>query len=163
MPKVIYLLPCEHFITSESGSVSLISIIQELTVEIPRGSGIPAADAYVPKEWVIVNVVRHSDRSEIGKKFINHVEVIKQDGTGLVSKTPFVLMENGYLNKVNASGIPISPPGALSVKLWLYEEGQERPTLPNATYDEISIAYKTVELTSPAPEVPFSSGMVLIP
>jgi hypothetical protein len=150
MPKVIFFLPCEKMLTDEHKTLTLVSILQDINLTVPSGLNVPL-EATVSKEWKVASLIRHSDPSEIGKRFIHHVEIIKPDGTIMVraSKIPFVLPRGSYFTRVDVSEIPVGQQGRLVIRLWLYEEGQPKPDVPHATYDEINIIHKEVEAANP--------------
>lgn len=146
MPKIIFFLPCEKILTDEGGTITLISILQDLNIEIPANAEIPV-NAVIPREWQIISLTRPSGRNDIGTKLIHHLEIVKPDGElmGVAAKTSFVYEDKPHRMVVRVNGIPVNAQGRMALRLWIYPEGQDKSEHPLAEYDELSIVHKRVE------------------
>jgi len=128
--KLLILAPCDKVIIDKLGNPSLISIIQNLNVEVPADNPVPS-NAVVPREWYIFSHWLVADE-EIGREFVQRTVIVLPSGdvfgdpaTG--SSVPFKAKDisaNIAQVIVNLNGFPIGMAGPITVKVWIEEGGK---------------------------------------
>jgi hypothetical protein len=151
--KNVIIAPCEKVIVDKSsGTPSLITIMQNINVQVPVGQEIPS-DAVVPREWFIFTqwLIEEND---YGKTFVQKAMVILPDGTsfGQGSTIPFTLGNRDHRiaqNVVTLVGMPIGQLGPLIARVWLEENGNKVTDISEyplkVVQSEVPQAEKTVQ------------------
>jgi hypothetical protein len=129
MPKLLLFAPCEKVIIDrESGTASLITILQDVTVSIPPDVQLPEKAA-VPLRWYVFTVW-HKQPGEEGKRFAQEIELSGPDGSSIFSATSQFEMADQSYHRVTSlfSSFPVWQSGWHTLKLYLSEnkEGEER-------------------------------------
>src|SRR5579864_449081 len=128
MPKLLAFLICEKvIIEKQHDTPSLISIAQTVVFQVAPGA--PAEipkDAVAPYNWSAFSVWLSED-TDIGKKFVQQIEIILPDGSIGPVKTdlPFVQGDRMSFNAINGMGFPVGLPGIVKFKMWLESESGE--------------------------------------
>ena len=128
MPKLLYFLPCDRVILSKEDTLSLITIIEYVTVTLDpqKVDGMPE-DGGVPKEWVVVSAYEWG-ASDFERKYEQRVRLILSNGrvtTETITKIPREPDKKRSRNIVTVLGFPIVPPGEASLQLAIREISQE--------------------------------------
>jgi hypothetical protein len=129
MPKLLLFAPCEKVIIDrESGTASLITILQDVTISIPSDAQLPEKAA-VPLRWYVFTVW-HKQPGEEGKRFAQEIELRGPDGSSTVSATSQFEMADQSYHRVTSffPSFPIWQSGWHALKLYLREdkEGEEK-------------------------------------
>jgi len=133
MPRLLVFVACEKAIVDHSNLLSLISLMQEVNIQIPPDATVPAeAQIAAPMPWAIVSVWGRL-LSDQGKTFEQRIAMFHSDGT-LVFEVPFSTVDfqptapataltDQHRTIGNSTVIPIQA-GTYSIKTWLREKGQ---------------------------------------
>lgn len=119
MPKLLAYLPCEKVvIEDESKNVSVLSILETVTVTMPRGAAPPAQNASIRMPWAIF-ALWQKDKDESGE-FESKSALVSPAGE-LLAETPIAKLSFGANSRqqvVNRMAeFPIWAPGACQLKL----------------------------------------------
>ena len=122
MPKLLLFAPCEKVIIAQEGNtVSLITILQELTVSIPPDVQIPA-DAKVPMQWYGFSLWQKQPGDE-GKRYEQQIELTGPDGGIVVSaSSQFEMTAPAHRILSIFPGFPVGQFGEYMLRLYLREE-----------------------------------------
>ena len=126
MPKLLFFLPCERVIRSQEGLLSFITIIHEMTINIPpdKEANLPA-NAVVPISWNAVSVWER-DESDGERQFEQQVRFILPNGnipTDVIMPISFQERVNRRQIIISVDGFPVSPEGRANLILLLREIG----------------------------------------
>lgn len=119
MPKLLAYLPCEKVVVEdESKNVSVLSILETVTVSLPSGSGAPGGNASVPMAWAIFTLWQ-KEQGETGE--FESKSVLASPGGEPLLETPVSKLEfgtNGRQQVINRmSSFPVGTPGDCRLKL----------------------------------------------
>lgn len=140
MPKLVLFVACEKAIYDQEKSLSLIGIVQELTVQVPEMGHLPSPGTSAAFKWDIVSIWA-SQPDDVGKRFEQRVALLDPQGKQTdVSATLGIEVTGPYhRNLTKVFGFPISSAGRHTLKLWLSENGTEAAE-PIAEY-HIDVVY----------------------
>jgi hypothetical protein len=119
MPKLLAYLPCEKVvIEDESKNVSVLSILETVTVTMPQGAPAPGEHASIRMPWAIFALWQR-DRDESGE--FESKSALVSPGGELLVETPVAKLSFGANTRqqvVNRmTGFPIWTPGACQLRL----------------------------------------------
>jgi len=122
MPKLLLFAPCEKVIVAQDGNtVSLITILQELTISVPPDVQIPA-DAKVPMQWYGFSLWQKQPGDE-GKRYEQQIELADPDeGIVVSASSQFELTAPAHRILAIFSGFPVGQFGEYMLRLYLREE-----------------------------------------
>ena len=119
MPKLLAYLPCEKVvIEDESKNVSVLSILETVTVTMPEGAPAPAENASIRMPWAIFSLWQ-KEGDESGE-FESKSALVSPAGKPLV-ETPVAQLSFGantrqqVVNRI--TDFPVWTPGACQLKL----------------------------------------------
>src|SRR5437016_2482189 len=121
MPKLLLFVPCEKVIIANDNSVSLITLFEQLQINLPVSAKVEAG-AGMPLLWSVFTFW-HSEPSDEGKKFEQRVEV-SLPGNVVIKTNPSQLeFVNTNRHRVidRIVGLPIVPAGMAYITLFLRE------------------------------------------
>ncbi len=169
MPKLLLFAACEKVLIDKDNIISLISLLQDLQVQVPKTESKPESDSVIPMKWDVLSIWRRTDDDE-GKTYEQRIELVGPTGDVKVqvSVASFEVSSSSGFHRVIASiiGFPIGATGLYTVRLWLTEKGQQEGQ-PLAEYP-ITVVYDSATASSnpspaaisPAPpssQLPFAS------
>ncbi|MEO6727189.1 MAG: hypothetical protein ABIU20_08080 [Blastocatellia bacterium] len=128
MPKLVYFLPCDRVIVSQEQTISLITLIENVILNIPeeKEAELPD-DAIVPKEWNAISSYRW-EPDDLGKEYEQRVSLTLENdriSTDSIEKIP---REDGKFSSrviIQSQAFPIKPQGEAVLRLAIREVGQE--------------------------------------
>jgi len=134
MPKLLIFAACEKVIIAEDDkSVSLISLLNGLSVAIAPGTQIPA-NAQIPLRWSVVTLWQREPRDE-GKSYEQRAQLILPNSEISFSiPAEFQLSKPLQRNVVKVTGFPVSQAGQCVLKLSLREAGSDNQWREIADY-----------------------------
>lgn len=123
--RLLLFAACEKVIVDQQSNViSLMSILQNINVQIPPSAPLPPLNAVIPMQWTAVSVFL-PDPNDVGKQFEQRCILFNSQNAVLVQTpaAPFTMTNEQHriLNQVN--GIPIGNAGRLTLKCFLREKG----------------------------------------
>jgi hypothetical protein len=120
------LVPCERVIVSEEdNTVSLIALLQSITVSVPEGTTVPE-DASAPLRWYAL-AQWYGGAEDQGKQYEQRLRVITPSGrVAIDSVTSFAMTEPVVRNIGVVQGFPVGETGQCSLVVSLRETGQDR-------------------------------------
>lgn len=131
--KLLVFAPCEKLIVDEDGNSTLITIIQNINIEIAAGLEVPA-DVMTPSGWDVVTLW-FPEEGDTGKTFHQRLEFEQPDGSiPIRGKLTFTITEKAHRNKMHINGFPVGRRGLCWLKLWLDCDGAEPSREPLATF-----------------------------
>ena len=126
MPRLLFFVPAEKaLIERDDSSLSLISVIGGITVNVtPDGKDLPE-DAGIPFRWAVAAMwLRQPDDED--KAFEQRVDVVSPSNKvtgGAVSA--FTMSRRTHYNVVRGEGFPVAQPGQYHLRLSLRETGKD--------------------------------------
>lgn len=136
MPELRILAACDRVIFDRVGIASLINIFHRLEMPVPEAP-LPD-DAVSGIRWNVFSQWHHGPDS-LGQNYVQHVEVIKPDGTRYadVDLAFTVTEENSYTrHQTEIVGFPIAREGFFKIRVWL-------DSVPNASGEyELELRYQ---------------------
>jgi hypothetical protein len=119
MPKLLAYLPCEKVvIEDQSKNVSVLSILETVTVTMPQGAAAPAPNASIRMPWAIF-ALWQKDKAESGE-FESKSALVSPSGEVLL-ETPVAKLSfgaNARQQVVNRmADFPVWTPGACHLRL----------------------------------------------
>lgn len=125
MPRLLMFAPCDKVIISqEDNSPSLISILENININIPAfGPNFPRI-ANLPIRWHIFTLWSHVPE-DARKLFQQRTQLVLPDGQSKIEQTiEFRMVASTQRNVVGMFGFPVLPPGQYPLRLSLRESGQ---------------------------------------
>ena len=121
MPQLLMFAPCERIIVEQgANSISLISVLQEVTVT-PPASGL-ASDAVAATVWYVLAMWQRED-GEAVKPLKQRVTVEDPTGkTAIETFTDFDLTKGSHRNIGMIQGLPVGVAGRYTLRLALQAE-----------------------------------------
>jgi hypothetical protein len=120
MPKLMILAVCEKFIIDRAELPSLISIFQNLDLQL-TGEPMPEK-AVTPLKWSVFTMWQHAPE-ERDVEFVQHLEVITPKGEQFVTGTTSfrVTGPRDLQSKIGSEFqmMPVSDEGFITVRVWL--------------------------------------------
>lgn len=125
MPKLLMFAPCEKVIIDQNNNSSVISILQDVQVEV-HSTELPQ-DAAVPMRWEVFTLWLR-EASDEGKKFEQICELLTPEGKRAARGTiSFEMTKRLHRNVMTLMGFPLVPSGGQYVlRLSLKEAGEDR-------------------------------------
>ena len=121
MPKLLLFAPCERLIVEHgANTVSLISVLQEITVPVaPAAEGIPP-DLIAATTWYVVALWLREDGEDPKRMLRQRAEVESPNGKVVLRMlTEFDLSRESHRNINVIQGLPVGVPGRYQLKLAL--------------------------------------------
>jgi hypothetical protein len=124
MPRLLIFAPCERIIVEDgSNAISLISVLQELTVS--GGTRTPAPDGLVPQRWFVLSIWARDGDESSSQGFEQSVTLNGPDGkTFLEVRTNFEIAQKNHRNVALIEGFPVGA-GRYHLNLRIRPVGQE--------------------------------------
>jgi hypothetical protein len=124
MPRLILFAPCERVIVEEgSNAISLISVLQELTVG--GRTGTPPPDAVGPQRWFVLSIWARDGDEPSSQRFEQSITLNGPDGkTFLEMRTTFEIAQKNHRNVALIEGFPIGAAGRYHLNLKIRPVGQ---------------------------------------
>lgn len=130
MPKLLVLAACEKLIIDNHNVVSLISLLQEVNVNVPPEVDIPADQKLVPMNWTILSIWQRLPHEE-EKSFEQRTAMLSSSGEEIFAKEnevnfrpepPATRIPTQHRTVGMAQAMPLAE-GDYLVKVWLREKG----------------------------------------
>src|SRR5690349_20276571 len=145
MPKPLLLAACNRAISDQNGNLSLIDIINGMTIESTGGESVPA-DAQAMYKWYVV-AVWLENKGDRGKAFEQRVRAQTPNGKTLISSIlPFTMTTRACNNIVEVRGFPAGRAGILKLMLDIREASDDAKFRRVAEYE--------IEITLEPPTAP---------
>ena len=129
MPRLLIFAPCEKAIIDQNNVTSLITILQELRLELPEPP--PDADGkmpVVPIKWDVVALWAKTDDDAPEAIYQTRFALIDPMGTalqGFDGAVEFSFADKEHYRVVTTVfGFPIRHDGGYVVRLWLQKKGE---------------------------------------
>lgn len=124
MPKLLMFLPCERAIISQDNFLSLISVMESITTQVPVGTTVPE-NAVAPLQWSVATLWQHQPEDN-GRQYEQRVQLVLPNGNQVAEVAlPFEMAAPLVRNVATIRGFPISQPGDCSLVLSLRRAGGE--------------------------------------
>lgn len=126
MPKLLVFAPCEKVIIDTENNASVITILQEVSLDVQIADKLP--DAAVPITWYVFALWMRQSEEEVGRRFEESCDLIIPGGkTIAIARNTFTMPERSHRSVVKVLGFPIfRTPGEAELKLSIREaEGGE--------------------------------------
>ncbi len=120
MPKLLLFAPCERALITQDNLVSLISVIENVTITLESAS-IPPEDAISAYPWQVIILWRRTPDDE-GKRYEQLFEIVLSEGrVAAETKVALDMSLEGTTNKalVNVPGFAVGQPGEHVLRLSL--------------------------------------------
>jgi hypothetical protein len=119
MPKLLAYLPCEKVVVEdESRNISVLSILETVTVTLPPGAPAPAKKASIGMPWAVFTLWQ-KEKGESGG-FESKSVLMSPEGE-LLAETPVANLDFGASTRQQVinrmAGFPIWTPGTCQLKL----------------------------------------------
>jgi hypothetical protein len=124
MPQLLAFVPCEKVIVSNEQSVSMISVLDTLTMALPAGVSALEPNSMTHIRWTAVTMYRRLPEDG-DTKFIQTIRLVMangQSGGEIVSE--LVMTHNVVRGMVPLETFPVGVPGECRMKLYLYKAGE---------------------------------------
>jgi hypothetical protein len=142
MPKLVLFAACEKVIVDQQNLPSLISLLQELKVQVPETGATPPANTNAAIKWDVLALWERT-ADDAGKHYEQRIVLFNPAGepTGVtgVSSIEVGAAATMHRNIATIAGFPIGAAGRYTLRLWLSENGQESQQ-PVAEYS-INVVY----------------------
>ena len=123
MPQLLSFLPCEKAIIAADGSLSVISIIESLSANLPSGVATFQANTVAPLKWSVVTIFRRTD-GDGEKRFEQHTKLVLPNGQMAGDSVTEFTMTHGMVRNISTvEGFPIGITGECLLRLELKEQG----------------------------------------
>jgi hypothetical protein len=128
LPRLLLFAACEKVLIDQDNNASLISLIQDLKVEIPETVDLPTSSAgglpVVAMRWTALAMWLRTE-TDTDKEYEQRIDLIDPTGrtTGRASRTTFSFPE-GKTTARNISvvlGFPVHASGRFLLRLWMRE------------------------------------------
>lgn len=122
MPKLLMFAPCEKVLIDQQNNISLIALLQEVSVEVPE----PPLGTMAALKWDAFSLWLKTP-DDAGRSYEQRVALFDPSGhpTGIEGSAPLNFGDKLTLRNIaTVFGFPISATGRYLLKLWLYEKGQ---------------------------------------
>lgn len=125
-PALMLLAPClKAIIDSDDNLVSLIGILQELTVssgELPPPKSKPSVAA---QPWNVLTIWKRS--TETSETFVQTMRLVDPNGKTLMSvDQAFSTTATTHRIRIRSNGFPLTIPGEYWVKIFIRTDGSRR-------------------------------------
>ena len=122
MPRLLLFAACEKVIVDQANVISLISLLQEVNLEIPPDVALPAEAKLAPMMWNILSIWEQEPGDQ-GKDFEQRIAITLESGETIVeiANAPFQMKARQHRNIGRVVGIPIEP-RLYYIRTWLKEK-----------------------------------------
>jgi hypothetical protein len=123
MPKLVLYAACEKIIIDQNNLISLMSLLQDINVQVRPGIIVPVA-ASAPMQWTIVSIWQQQTEDQ-GKTFEQRSGFVSNSGQTLL-ETPIAVFElKTPIHRIVSQivGMPVGIEGKHSIMGWLREKG----------------------------------------
>ena len=133
MPRLLIFAPCERVIIDQHNVISIITVLQELRLELPELPQPPAENTdektpVIPMKWDVLTFWTKTDDDEPETIYQTRFALI--DPTGRAFSGFGGSMEFSFQDKTNyrlittVLGFPVLHDGRHLVRLWLHKKGE---------------------------------------
>ncbi len=122
MPRLILFAACEKLIVDQVNVLSLISLMQEINIQIPADAVLPPEVKLAPMTWTILSIWEQESGDQ-DKEFEQRIAITLESGE-IVTETPIVTFQMKTPQHRNIGmvvGIPIEPQ-SYYIRTWLKEK-----------------------------------------
>jgi hypothetical protein len=114
--------PCEKALVDQNNNISLISVLEELHIDIPEAVDVPTKAVGVI-HWDVVALWAPTTDDD-AKLYEQRVEVVAPNGMVIAGGNVTFEMRTGrnHRNTVRITGFPVGPPGDYVLKLSIRED-----------------------------------------
>jgi hypothetical protein len=122
MPRLLLFAACEKLIVDQANVLSLISLLQELNIQVPADATLPAELKLAPMTWTILSIWEQEPGDQ-DKDFEQRIALTLESGE-MVTETPiaaFQMKTPQHRNIGMVVGIPIEPK-SYYIRTWLKEK-----------------------------------------
>jgi hypothetical protein len=122
MPRLLLFAACEKLIVDQANVLSLISLLQELNIQVPADATLPAELKLAPMTWTILSIWEQEPGDQ-DKDFEQRIAITLESGE-MVTETPiaaFQMKTPQHRNIGMVVGIPIEPK-SYYIRTWLKEK-----------------------------------------
>jgi hypothetical protein len=123
MPKLLLFAACEKAMVDQNNVASLMSLLEEINVQVPPGV-VPPANAMAPMAWTIFSLWERTPADQ-GKIFEQRSALMTAAGAIRV-ETPVAVIElktDRHRVIGTIMGMPVANPGPHFVKAFIREKG----------------------------------------
>src|SRR5271166_2274642 len=146
MPNLLFFAPCEKVILDSGNATSLITILEEVKIQIIAGTPIPVGST-VPMQWAIIALWEQSSAWDQGRAFEQRTALVSPTGKHLIETLASFTFDKARYRIVNQIlGMPISEPGLHRVKVWIRDKSD-----PPKEWRETASFPILIELLPPLP------------
>ncbi len=124
MPRLLFMIPCDKVLTDEGNLLSIITVLETVTITTPPGQQVPA-NAFATNPWHVV-IQWLATREENQKEFEQRLQIFApndEEFGGAISK--FKVTQSLHRDMIEVPGFPIGTEGACLIRLALREVGVE--------------------------------------
>ena len=124
MPRLVLFAACEKaFVDQQTNVLSLMSLLQDINVQIPPGT-IVASNAAIPMHWAVVSMFQPTPEDK-GKTYEHRTTLIDNAGAMKLETpiSPFELKTDPHRIIGQINGMPIGSEGAHEVNCLIREKG----------------------------------------
>jgi hypothetical protein len=148
MLELLAFTPCDKILIDEGGNPSLIVLIENIEVQVPEGSTVPAK-VIIPKEWAVFTLWK-KDPNDPVKHYKQICELVPPGNFGeagsLRIQAEFDFTQRLHRTVLRAVGFPVGVKGTASLNVWLEENGKR--ATETFSYP-LNIVHKTMPASSP--------------
>jgi len=125
MPRLLFFVACEKVIVDQRTNViSLMSLLDDVNVQIPPNAPPPPSGAVIPMQWTIVSTFL-AEPGDTGKQFEQRSALVNSNETPLV-QTPVALFsmtgaQHRIISQIN--GMPVGTAARLTLRCYFREKG----------------------------------------
>jgi hypothetical protein len=134
MPRLLFSVPCSEAIVSQQNTVSMITVLETITLDVPEDGEIPV-ETNATARWHNVTFLERTDE-DVGKTFEHRVTVESPDGEVLLEglATPFEISKPFHRIVGSFPVFPVGRPGRYVVRGYLRQAGGDHEWTEIATY-----------------------------
>jgi hypothetical protein len=129
MPKLLLFAPCEKAIIDQNNVISLITVLQEITVDIPEMPDTGGKMPVVPLKWDVVSLWMKTDEDAPDTVYQTRLALIDPTGkpAGLEGSSEFSFADNKsrFQSVTTILGFPIRHEGRYVVRVWLQKKDED--------------------------------------
>ena len=129
MPKLLIFAPCEKVIIDQNNVISIITVLQELRIELPEPP--PEVDGktpVVPIKWDVVTLWTKTDADAPETVYQTRFALIDPMGMaleGLDGSAEFSFADKTHYRVITTVlGFPVRHDGRYVVRLWIHKKGE---------------------------------------
>jgi hypothetical protein len=124
MARLLLLAPCEKAIIDLDNTVSLMRLVEEVTVQVPAGVT-PLPNAGIPMQWSIVAVFEQEPGDQ-NKTFEQYTAFVSSSNDILFQSpiAAFELKTDKHRITTQVNGMPVGRVGKHHIKCYIRERGK---------------------------------------